>query len=113
MSDGFKVLRKAGKIAATLAGATLGFAAGGPLGAVAGAGIGNKAGKKILSVQDRVLGTTPKAQQPETGVPTYDTAAANQQVSDRLRMRKGVLANIYGGASGGSPNTATKTLLGS
>lgn len=41
-----------------------------------------------------------------------DDAATRQQESDRLRRRRGVLANIYGGASGGQPTVATKQLLG-
>lgn len=46
--------------------------------------------------------------------PNIDDAAIRQQESDRLRRRRGVLANIFGGAgSGGAPSVATKTLLGS
>ena len=48
------------------------------------------------------------------GIPTLDTAAQNQQVTDRIRMRRGVLQTIYGGGSNAAaPATATKTLLGS
>jgi hypothetical protein len=48
------------------------------------------------------------------GPPTPDEAAQNQQVTDRIKRRRGVLANLFGGSSAaGAPNTATKTLLGS
>lgn len=43
---------------------------------------------------------------------TLDQAALAQQESDRLTRRKGVLANIYGGASNAQPTVGTKTLLG-
>lgn len=46
--------------------------------------------------------------------PNIDDASIRQQESDRLRRRRGVLANIFGGAGGGvAPSVATKTLLGS
>lgn len=44
--------------------------------------------------------------------PSLDDARAGQLESDRQRRRKGVLANIYGGASGGAPTVGVKTLLG-
>jgi len=36
-----------------------------------------------------------------------------QQTADRLRRRRGILANIYAGSNGGGATVATKTLLGS
>lgn len=39
---------------------------------------------------------------PETPAPpTLDDAAKNRDQQDRLRRRRGVLANIFGGATGG------------
>jgi hypothetical protein len=58
------------------------------------------------------IGGGKKAQKPP-GVPTIDDAAVNQQMSDRIRLRRGVLQNIYGGATGGTPSVGTKQLLGS
>lgn len=48
------------------------------------------------------------------GAPTQDTAAnAAQQQADQLRRRRGVMANIYGGGSGGgTPTVASKSTLG-
>lgn len=40
---------------------------------------------------------------PDTpAAPTIDTAQQDRSQQDRIRRRRGVLANIYGGASGGS-----------
>jgi hypothetical protein len=59
------------------------------------------------------LGGWGKGDKPE-GPPTTDEAAQNQQVTDRIKRRRGVLANLYGGgATSGAPSTAVKTLLGS
>jgi hypothetical protein len=45
--------------------------------------------------------------------PTIDDAAANRSEIDRIRRRRGVLSNIFGGASSsGSPSVAVKRLLG-
>jgi hypothetical protein len=45
--------------------------------------------------------------------PNIDEAAKNRGEVDRIRRRRGVLSNIFGGAtSTGSPGVATKTLLG-
>lgn len=44
--------------------------------------------------------------------PTIDDAVRSRQDQDRLRRRRGVLANIYGGAGGGKPTVGTATLLG-
>lgn len=46
--------------------------------------------------------------------PTLNTAAnAARQQADRLRRRKGVLANIYGGGKSSGASVGSKTLLGS
>jgi hypothetical protein len=45
-------------------------------------------------------------------VPTIDTARENQQESDRIRRRKGVFANIFGGARASSPTVGTAALTG-
>lgn len=51
---------------------------------------------------------------PETpGAPTIDDAVKSRQDQDRLRRRRGVLANIYGGAGASAPSVGVKTLLGS
>jgi len=45
--------------------------------------------------------------------PTIDQAKQAQQAADRLRLRKGVLANVYGGAGAtGAPSVGTAKLLG-
>lgn len=45
--------------------------------------------------------------------PTQDTAAnAAIQTQDMLRRRKGILGNIYAGASPSAPAVASKTQLG-
>lgn len=46
------------------------------------------------------------------GVPTIDQARLAAQESDRLRRRRGVLANIFGGGRGSQPTVNVKTLLG-
>ncbi len=51
-----------------------------------------------------------KASAPPT-IASADISA--RQLTDRLRSRKGVLANIYGGASSPPPSVGTKILLGS
>lgn len=54
----------------------------------------------------------PKAPPPPPGVPNpNDAANAAQQTTDAMRMRRGMLANIYGGASGAAP-VSGKTQLG-
>lgn len=46
--------------------------------------------------------------------PTITSASiAARQQADRLKRRKGVLANIYGGGKSSSASVGTKTLLGS
>jgi hypothetical protein len=46
------------------------------------------------------------------GVPTIDQAAMNQQVTDRILRRRGVLATMFGGASSGTPSVGKTTLGG-
>ncbi len=46
------------------------------------------------------------------GPPTIDQAAQNQQITDRIRQRRGELRNIYGGGAGAAPTVGTKTLTG-
>lgn len=52
---------------------------------------------------------------PQPGVPQVDSTQANLSQLDRIRARKGVLANLYGGTSPGAatPATTGKQLLGS
>ena len=51
--------------------------------------------------------TTPQA-------PTLDDAAKNRDQFDRIRKRRGVLANVFGGATASStPSVGIKQLLGS
>lgn len=47
------------------------------------------------------------------GVPTIDQAAQNQQYSDRILRRRGILATIFGGSSSSQPNVGRSTLGGS
>jgi len=47
------------------------------------------------------------------GVPQIDEAARNRQQLDRIKRRRGVLANLYGGQSNSAPAIATPQLLGS
>lgn len=54
----------------------------------------------------------PKAPPAPPGTPNpNDAANAAQQTTDAMRMRRGMLANIYGGAGSGAPVTG-KTQLG-
>ena len=51
---------------------------------------------------------------PPPGPPSQDTAAnAAQQQMDLMRRRRGVYGNIFGGATGGVPQTSSKSQLGS
>lgn len=57
------------------------------------------------------LGIT-KPEVPEVpGVPTLDQAMVERQESDRIRKRRGVLANVFAGNSA-APSVGTKTLMG-
>jgi hypothetical protein len=47
------------------------------------------------------------------GVPTIDQAKQYQQETDRIRRRRGVFANIFGGSSGSAASVGTRALLGS
>lgn len=67
-----------------------------------------KAGKKVVGIGNGGGGSV----QDQGGPPTIDMAAQNQAAADRIRMRRGVLQNIYGGSSGSAPSVATKTLMG-
>ncbi len=44
--------------------------------------------------------------------PTIDDAVRSRQEQDLRRRRRGVLANIYGGANASRPTVGTTTLLG-
>lgn len=76
--------------------------------------------KSVFKGSKRLLGTItghafdkPKLPKPPQ-TPTIDEAAQQTQESDRIRRRRGVLANLYGGTASGasSPTVATKQLLG-
>ena len=99
----------AGAAAATAAtvgatGATLGQIAAGVLTTASTVGsiyAASQAGKG--------LGKIPQA--PAT--PTVDTAKQQFQTADRIKQRRGMFANLFGGALAGSaPQTAAKQLLG-
>lgn len=69
-------------------------------------GLANKADEVLYK---NLKGATPP---PPPGVPNpNDAANAALQATDQLRMRRGLLANIYGGAGGPAP-VAGKTALG-
>lgn len=54
----------------------------------------------------------PKSPPPAPGVPNpNDAANASQSLTDQMRMRRGLMANIYAGAGGPAPVTG-KTQLG-
>lgn len=118
MSDFGKLARKTGKWAARLTGAAGGFLIGGPVGAAAGYKAGDIAAKGLNKGAAK-LGL-PGAKAPDAagdvqgqpGIPTIDMAAANQAAVDRIRMRRGVLQNIYGGSGGAAPSVGTKSLMG-
>lgn len=58
------------------------------------------------------LNFTPKKPPPSPGVPNpNDAANAAQNLTDQMRMRRGLMANIYAGA-GGPPPVSGKTQLG-
>lgn len=58
------------------------------------------------------LNFAPKTPPPVPGVPTQNDAANSAQATtDAMRMRRGMLANIYAGASSTQPVTG-KTQLG-
>jgi hypothetical protein len=45
-------------------------------------------------------------------VPTIDDAKIQRQESDRIRKRRGVLANVFAGSGASAPMVGTKTLMG-
>lgn len=49
----------------------------------------------------------------QPGVPQLDQAKQQQGQLDRIRMRRGALATIFGGNQNSAPQTAGKSLLGS
>jgi hypothetical protein len=58
------------------------------------------------------LNFKPKNPAPTPGVPDPNQAANNaQNLTDQMRMRRGLMANIYAGAGGPAPVTG-KTQLG-
>lgn len=58
------------------------------------------------------LNFAPKNPPPTPGVPNpNDAANAAQNLTDQMRMRRGLMANIYAGA-GGAPPVSGKTQLG-
>lgn len=53
----------------------------------------------------------PKTPPPTPGVPNpNDAANAAQSQTDQMRMRRGLMANIYAGASGAAPVTGKQQL---
>lgn len=91
---------------AASAGASYGtaYAVGAAATAATAYGVG-KAGQAALAPKTPGLtaGATP---------PTVDQATQQQNQSDRLRLRRGVLANIYGGSATSAPLVGTAKLLG-
>lgn len=74
-------------------------------------------GHKIDPVDRAVSGAAgldfkPKNPPPTPGVPNpNDAANASQNLTDQMRMRRGLMANIYAGAGGPAP-VSGKTQLG-
>lgn len=58
------------------------------------------------------LGKGKRRKKPQ-GVPTIDEAREAQIETDRIRRRRGSLANIFGGAQASAPSVSAKKLLGS
>jgi hypothetical protein len=46
------------------------------------------------------------------GAPTIDDATIDRQESDRIRKRKGALANVFAGANSPAPTVGTRVLMG-
>ena len=75
--------------------------------------LGLAARRTASNVVGKVLGKdkSPTVQTP--AAPTLDDARSRRDEADRIRRRRGVLANIVGGSTASStPTVATKTLLG-
>lgn len=73
-----------------------------------------KGSKAILGIEKATVGlkSTPDVPQ-QPGVPQLDTAKQNLNEYDRIRRRRGVLANIFAGSSTeAAPTVGVKTLLG-
>lgn len=112
----------AGAAGATGAAAGTAAAAGGTAAAAggaaaAGAGLGAAAATAAATVGAGVLASkllAPKAPglQPGGAPPSIDQAKQAQQTSDRLRTRRGVLANVFSGGSNPAA-VGSKQLLGS
>ncbi len=106
MSGVKKILKKSTRAALKIGGALVGGLAGGPLGAVAGYKVGGAAGGIVAGG-----GGAEEVQEP--GAPTLDDTSQRRALADRLRRRRGVLANLYGGtASNTAPSVGLKTLTG-
>lgn len=107
MSGVKKILKKSTRAALKIGGAMVGGLAGGPLGAVAGYKVGGAAGGIVAGGG----GGADDVQEP--GTPLLDDTSQRRALADRLRRRRGVLANLYGGtASNTAPSVGLKTLTG-
>lgn len=78
---------------------------------------GSKAGKAALSIGTTALAAKASKPSDPPAPPepaTIDDAKQNRDVLDRIRRRRGALANIFGGASStaASPSVGVKTLTG-
>lgn len=75
--------------------------------------LGHKIDPVDRSVSSAVgLNFAPKNPPPTPGVPNPNQAANNaQNLTDQMRMRRGLMANIYAGAGGPAP-VSGKTQLG-
>lgn len=105
-----------GAAAAGGAAAGAGAAAAGTAAAAGGISAGAAAASAAATIGAGVLAS--KVLAPKTpnmagnAPPSIDETKQAQQTADRIRLRKGVLANIYGGGTGGTPTIGTKALLG-
>lgn len=70
----------------------------------AGGGVAGALAKKALAKKPAKV-QTPAA-------PTLDEAGQRELEADRIRRRRGVLANIFGGGSGAGPTVSKSTLGG-
>lgn len=106
------------------AGAGAGAAAAGAGAAAAGAGVAAGTGIGLGTAAGIAAATTAvglgvgaltKPKTPSTAgmaPPTIDQARQAQQVTDRLKQRTGVLANIYGGSGSGTAPSVGRATLG-
>ncbi|MFT3906829.1 MAG: hypothetical protein QM718_11035 [Steroidobacteraceae bacterium] len=95
---------------ATIATVAAAYMIGGPVAAGAAYYGSTKIGGK--SADPLAKDSTPEVQT-SAQVPLVDDTAQAQAETDRLRRRRGTLANIFAGSSSGSPSVGTTTLLGS